>query len=628
MYKTIEKYKKPLMAVFGVVLMIIFILPSSLKRGGHGRHGDAAFTVGKDEVSITEARLASQEWDELKRDLGQQLVILFPTAPQLPGEIEKHKDLFLLLQKEAERNNLRVPDDRVMGLLRAIASARRVGDPNVLQRALRGALLISALVEHVGDSVKVSRPLVVREMADNGQRVKLDLVHWSVEDFRRSVAAPTPEEIEKQFNELKSVAPGNPTDSNPFGFGYLVPSQVKLLYFTVPHEEVVRAVRKSVSDFDWDMKAWGYYKKHAADFPATQPDATSKSATTNASTQTAATSKPAPTTKPFAEVKEQIVNDLMRPDVDNKTEAISALLDSRMTADFEAQQKRAANAPADFGTRQYFDRIAAEVEKLHGVKLGVSEINEPKDVKGLAELKGIGQSFVSGGEMSFPQYVMRWTEPFVSSALARDQQVLSLDEPSKPLRDLPGNVYVFAVRDATPAHAPAGVDAVKDKLVNDLKTRAAFEEAVSAARKFRKAIVTSGLGTAAKSASKDVFATPAFNRRGMTTPGFLPVTLIPNVELGEDARQKLIGDAFTMLAEATPDNPHPNMLTELPTAGRVVVSELAEVERAWRDEDQQMFEAQLTQRIAGDRAQRILGSYFSFDSVKRRMDYRSFGEAS
>lgn len=624
MYKTIEKYRKPLMALFGVVLMIIFILPASMKSGrGRGRHGDAAFMVGKDEVSTSDARLALQEWEELRRDFGQQLLVLFPTAPQLPMEIEKHKELYLLLQKEAERNNIRVPDDRVTGLLRMMAQARRINDPEVLQRALRGALMVSALVDHVSDSVKVSKPAITRELADNGQRVKLDLVQWSADDFKKAVAAPTPEEIDKQFSDLKSVAPGNPTESNPFGFGYEVPSQVKLLYFTVPHEEVVRAVKKSVSDFEWNVKAWGYYKKHTSDFPATQPDASAA----KPSTQPA--SKPTPTTKPFDEVKDQIVTDLMRPDVDGKTDAIASLLDSRMNADFEAHQKRAANAPPDFGTRQYFDRIAAEVEKLHGVKLGVSEINEPKDVKGLAELKGIGQSFVSGGgEMSFPQYVMRWTEPLISPSLAGEAMTLSIDEPSKPLRDLPGNVYVFAVREATSAHAPAGIDAVKEKVVADLRTHAAFEEARAAAKKFLKAIGTTSLESAAKGSNKDVFTTQPFTRRGMTTPNFMPVTLLPGVELSDDARLKVVGDAFTMLADATPDKPHPVSLTELPTAGRVVVSELGEVERSWGDENQRLAEQQVVQQISTSRAQRILSSYFTFDAVKRRMDYRSFGEGS
>ena len=621
MYKFMQKNKKKMLAVFGVGLMIVFILPQVAFDQNRGTSQEivAQLGGGDEPILLGEVRQAQDQWRQI-----MQTPLLMNDDPVVlvAREIQDNPELFVLLQREARRMGLRVSDTQVNDNLTRLAQqfamfGQRLPNPGELKPAMHSLLLVRALLERVASGVKSSGPFALRQMAQNGQRVKLDLVHYAGEDFAKDVAAPTAEQVQKQFDEFKTVPPGFPDDRNPFGFGYLVPARVKLQYFTVPRAEAAAAVRKGKEQIDWETQAVLHYRQNLSKYPATQPDPASQPATT----QSATTKSAGPTTKPFQEVKEQVIEEVMRPEVERKVEEVAAALHERLNADFDARQRKTAGAPEDFGTRQYYDRVAADIGKRFGVRLGVSEINEPKDEAGLRAIKGIGQSFT--GDTTFADYVLRWAEPLAPATLRTSAEVLSLDEPSPRLRDLDGNVYVFQIREATPAAPPARLDDVKAKVEADVRTKLAFDAAVAAARKLRDESAKSGLEAAARSADKDVFPTSDFfNRQGMSS-SFDPVTLIPKVELPEASRQTLVADAFKLLGEATPDKPHPVGVIQLPATGRVVVAELSDVERPWKDDQQDLLQYQVSQQIAMQRAQRLLADYFKFDAVKQRLQYQS-----
>ncbi len=628
MYKFIQKNQKKMVAVFGVGLMIVFVLPSTMTQ--RQPQQQTAFHLGSEEVTMGEVRAAHEQW----RTLASSSLPLGPLG-LVADDLEKHPELFLLLQKEAQQLGIRIPESQVNEAFTAISRQfamfrRPMPNPAEMKPALHKLMLLSALFERVADGIKPSEPLVLRQMAQNGQRVKLELVHYAADDFKKDVPAPTPEQLQKQFDEFKNTPAGTPGERNPFGFGYLVPSQVQLLYLTVPKGEVSRVVRQSKKEFEWKVQALLRYRANPQRFPSTQQAATqpaSKPATTQAA---------APTARPFEEVQEQIITDLIGPDVDRKIDEIGTIVVEQMLSDYEARRRKsapapaaaAATAPADFGSRQYLDRLAADIEKRFGIKLGVSEINDPKSELALGELKGIGQSV--SGELSFPQYVMRAAESFVPEAQRKDPaaDVLGLDEPSGKFRDPDGNIYVFQLRDATAAHAPADLNAVKDKVEADLRTKLAFDAAVAAAGKLKEAAGPASavqLSAASKAAGKDTFTTPGyFDRQGNDNTE--PAPLLPGVDLSIPARQQLVTQSFELLAQATPDKPHPTSVIALPAAGRVVVAQLADVERVWKDDQQDLWEFEVARSLTRQRAERLLADYFSFDAVKRRLDLRDPNE--
>lgn len=643
MYKFIQKNQKKFLAVFAVGLMVVFILPPLTGQTDPAQA--VAFRLGDEKVTVTEARRAAEDWEAMTRGLELQGIhfVLDGMQRRVPEElvlgIERDKVLFLLLQKEAQRLGLRVSQDEVNQY-----APQGGPDAPSIRRGIEGLLLVRALIDRVGDGVKPSEPRLTRELARNLQRVKLDLVHYSTDDFAQDLPARTAEQLQKQFDGHKGTLAGEPTDVNPFGFGYMVPKQVKLLYVTVPHDEVTKVVKAKKSDFDWKVEAMLHYRRNPSKYPVTQeaetqpsetqPSETQPSETQPSETQPADTQPPSsqpstapaatrPTTRPFEEVQEQIVEEMARPEVDRKADEIAAMVADRMRADFEARQRKSAGASEDFGSLAHLQRIKADVQKKHGVEIAVAEINEPKGVEGLRELKGIGTS--SAGSQTFPEYVMEWAEPFVAKDKKESADVLSIGEPSKRFRDFDGNVYVFQLRGATAAHPPADLAAVKDKVEADLRTKLAFEAALAAATKLEAAARPEGLEAAAKSAGKDVFTTPEFLNRPDPENRFNmpPDVVLPHVDLPMAAREKLVRQAFELLDKATPDKPNPTTVAPLETAGRVVVAELGDVERAWRDEQQELARQQAGMQLTSRHARRILADYFKAAAVKQRLGYKS-----
>jgi hypothetical protein len=619
MHKFIQRNQKKMLAIFSVFLMIVFVLPTVTKQ--RMRHQETAFHIGKQEITYGELRQATQNWRAIKQFMpGAAAQVQYVT-----GDIDQKPEAFLLLLKEAQQLGLRASEAQVNDLVTALAanlamSGRTLPESVDLRSAAADMILVRELFQRVESSLKTSGPAAMHELAENYQRVKLDLVHYSVDDFRKDVPAPTDEQLKKQFDDYKNTPPGNPSPNNPFGFGYLIPAQVKLAYITIPREEVARAVRHTKPEIDWETDAVPLYKadpwKH---FPGGKP----KPATTTSTTLPA--SEPAApkwnTLSPAG--KDPYIQDVMKPAVDSRVEEIASAVNDRMNADFTATQNKSFGAPQDFLTRGYLDRIAADVEKRFGVKLGVSEINDAKDERGLTEIRGIGTS--TAGEEPFASYVFHWAEPLVPAVQRTSPDVLKIGQPSRRFRDAAGNVYVAQLREAKPAQPPADVNAVKDKVDADLRTKLAYDAAVAAAKKLHEAAATKGLAEASKAANKDLFQSPAaFDIRGNAAGQ--PAVLIPRVDLPPAARQAMVKGAFDLLAKASPQKPHPESLIELPAAGRVVVAELGDVERIWPDEQAQLVALEAARDLSYRRAPQLLTQYFSFDALKQRLEYSNPNE--
>ena len=411
MYKFIQKNRKKFLAVFAVGLMIVFVLPTLPNQPG--RESNVAFELGDEEVTMAEGRASADEWQSLLRDVPQALLSrTLGSVVLVFDDIRENPELFLLLQKEAARLGLQPSENWVESEAKLITQiapmlGSPVRDPVRLRQSLRSVSLVQALFDRAMSGIKPSDALVTLDLSRNAQRVKLDLVHYSTEDFTKDVAAPTAEQVQKHFDEYKNTLAGTPTEQNRFGFGYMVPNQVKLLYVTVPRDEVAKAARRRKSDFDWKVEAMLHYRANQSDFPVTQPADTQPAETQPTETQPADTqpaetrpsTAPAtrPTTRPFEEVQGQIIDELIRPEVDRKLEEVVAAVADRIRADFEARRNKSAGAPDDFGTLAYLQRVKADVQEKHGIELGVAEINEPKSLEGLRELKGIGQSSTAAG---------------------------------------------------------------------------------------------------------------------------------------------------------------------------------------------------------------------------------------
>src|SRR5215469_4179865 len=115
MYKFMKKNQKKLLAVLGVFLMIAFIATLGYRGPtGRTRSQTVAAYIGKTPVYHSDLEDAKDQWRALMQIPVPNQRIPLPYAalpPQVVNDIQKHPELFLLLQTEAKQNGISVSND-------------------------------------------------------------------------------------------------------------------------------------------------------------------------------------------------------------------------------------------------------------------------------------------------------------------------------------------------------------------------------------------------------------------------------------------------------------------------------------------------------------------------------------
>jgi len=660
MLKYLQKNQKKVLAVLGVLLMIAFVATLGPRVPGQGsRENPVVAHLGQSPVYESQMQAAKSEWSWLAeqgyagmfrqseslaaRMLTMALVADDPFARQefqvqfeaeqiadaLVKDIEKHPELFFLLHQESIRNGLEASDDEaasfmVNQLRIPMESARAQG--GLVVAAVKAMLSIGNEIRALRDSMKVSQPEWEHEVARGFQAVRLDLVDFHAGDFERNVPAPTPQQLREQFERFKNTPPRQAealtTADDPLGFGYQVPTRVRLQYLEIPHAQVVDAVLGTPEKrYEWTVKAAQYYTAHPDEFRNTPP-ATTQSATRPTTVPLQ------PAIKPFDQVSEQILQKLVDADVQKLTEQIEQEVKSRLATDWTdirrhdpaatrpattqpaaaTQSAVVAAQPADpLTTLARLEQMRAGIDQKFHVAVQLNEINDWQDETKLSALPGIGSAATTDGER-FPQYAVNFVgQPHLLAAAP-----LQIWEPSQVLTDASQNAYVFHLTAAEPAHAPPDMAPLAAQIERDWKLAQAYDQARKAAQTLLDAAKSIGLAQAARTASVNLFSTGLFApRSSQPIPGYLLTDRAAERQFRE-AAQKL-------LEQATPADKHPETLAELPTAQRVVVLELAGAQL-----EQQEWIAQLAvvfnQRQAA--LPKMALAWFNYDAVVSRLAYR------
>jgi hypothetical protein len=302
---------------------------------------------------------------------------------------------------------------------------------------------------------------------------------------------------------------------------------------------------------------------------------------------------------------------------------------SRPATTSASTQQAAATAPAatqpnGFGSFAYLEHLAADIQKQFGVLPAVtSKSDQWLTSEDLGKLPGIGTAHRPSNGQSFPNYVLQSAEPLMPVPSKADEAaVLSLLEPSQPLEDADGNFYLFRLTDAQPAHAPSGLAEVRDQVEADYRAARAYERAVEEARQFAEAAKKDGLAQAAAAAGRQVIATGSIGR-GMFG---LPPTTIPNYPTTPESRQALIGQAYQLLSEATPQAPHPVAVVSLPEEHKVVVAELGNVTSTMPPEQAYLVRLSIARELEFQQAQDLAADWFNAEAIRNRLNYKSLDD--
>ncbi len=159
---------------------------------------------------------------------------------------------YLLLSLEAQHAGLAARDDQVSALLKARpqgvslkAVSKKLRIAYDTQRsALANYIAILRYADMVSSTLNLSEPELQQAVANQVELETIGgtFVRFRADLFRDEVAAPTPEQIEEQFQAHREADPQDADDDNPHAFGYMLPDRVEVEYLQVSLDEAQELV--------------------------------------------------------------------------------------------------------------------------------------------------------------------------------------------------------------------------------------------------------------------------------------------------------------------------------------------------------------------------------------------------
>jgi hypothetical protein len=630
MRKFLKEYGKAILAVLSIGLMIAFVLPMGMKQAGAGGGNKVVGYLGNQKLYSQDKMSARQSWELLEKqriDMQGHSLGFALLGPNAAAQITLHPDLFPLLIQEAQQMGVAVSKDEVETVVSN--ALRGMDDEDRLdhfRRAIADALMVQNAFKRAASVVKVSEPLKREILATYMQGISVNLVEFDAAKFKAKVPAPTTQQLTEQFDKFKDTIKGNADPkTNPFGVGYKYPNRVKLQYIQIPRLEVRRVVEASRDARRWDVDSYKYYSQHQGEFATTQP--ASQPANQAFSLDTI---KKSATTRPFEEVKGDIKNQLISAETEKLQAAIYEKISSTLGGDYMAYKSAAgtgattqpANAPAPvsslkvpYNTFDYLKALAAEIQSLHKVLPTVVSLNDryvtPEEA---VKIQGLGDARV--GQEDFGTFLESSVSAFVPSERSGDSDILHKMQPSSPLRDTLGNIYIIRMTDADPSHAPATLAEVQDRVRDDWVSAEAYRLARSPADKLLGESKVNGLKSAAAQSALPVITTGVFTNR--------PNAQIGNYTLPDDGKAQFIEGAFKLLS-TPPAHPggQPVRVVEMPTVGKLAVTELASVAPLWNQQNKYAFADQASNDLAQQQVRLFMQSWFDWNSAVARLQYRA-----
>ncbi len=593
-----------------VGLMMTFL---SSGRGGGPSNGPGKVIIGQiggTDVYSSELIQSQQEWRCLNEyvgkltDTGFHSIVPALLPPETAEQIHEHPELFMLLCHEARNSGVRInPDD--LQTLKTNYYQRPTGDDaetidEIIHDGLTDLLLIQANFGRIASDVKISQPQRDRILAEEIQKIVLNVVELPASDFLAKAPAPTTQQAQAQFDKYAALDSGQPTASNPMGFGYHLQEGVKLQYFKIGRDEAQKTIEAQKSAYDWEVAARLFYLQHPDQFPATQPSAQ------------AAASPPA--VKPYEQVRDQALHGVRDPLVDKLLLDVQSKILTTLNSDWHTFTQNGGKG--DYPSYAYLANLAESVQSRFGMKIYATELNRDYlSANDLSQLPAIGES--SNGQTQFADYAMQLANQYLNPPDADTHPTrASLMQPAAPLRDSLGNSYIFRLTDVRPAEPPANLAEVKDKIDADLRLAAAYQLAQAAADSLRSAAHEKGLANAAKTAGRAVAQTDPFSLRSPD--------LGVAISLSTQGQADFIERSFKLLAGYNPTtNPDPIDVIEVPVDAKVFVAELAKVEAQWDSDSFFAISSILAQQMKTRVVQQLEQQWLDYDTVVARLGYKA-----
>ncbi|MGH7178112.1 MAG: hypothetical protein ACREJC_12090 [Tepidisphaeraceae bacterium] len=656
MLKFFRRNSKRLLAVFGVVLMIAWFAPNYGSGGGlWGDHRRLVGYVGDEKVYDADFDRAKQQWELLMRTVcinvrsGQDSQWA-PVLPALSGsppmrilidQVSAHPELYFLLQKEADRMGVTVSPEQVDFLFKNQNWAIQYVDGRImaiedvpnrrLAEACRDAVASFVRVQEslarAQSVVRISEPMGRANLAGELQEIKIRFVEFSAKEFEAKVQQPTDADLREQFERFADVdataAARIDPATNPLGFGYKYSTRLTLQYIGVPRSEVRRTLRASQDERAWEVAARKHYLRNQNLYPSTQPASTTSPLSLDGSVAPATQ----PGARPFEEVREDIINQLLNPDVDRRVREVDDAVATQLASAWDAYHAaHPTTAPAGaapttapssadgYASYEFLTALAEDVRKATGILPTVGSIGKFSAARELGEDPQIGRLVVDHPRL--PQINRAPISLYLTGAAAAQNGPLTLMlyQPAPLLRGQDGSPYHVRLTGVMPTARPQDIAEVIERVRSDWKQRRAYELALDAARALLDSAAASSFDSACEAARGHVVTSGYFRK---------DADKIENVTLEPAATRVLAFESFDLLTVAATKPSGPAIrIVEMPRDGRASVVELVSVRPKWQPQNEYIADTTASLSLWRDLAQQIIPMWWNYNDAVARLHWR------
>lgn len=549
MLKFLRKYNKFLLAGFGTLLLIVWLVPSAVTQFSReaGATG-ATWATLRDGTKVTVGELQT-----LQRQIKVLDALGLPLLQQLGSKNDP--SLWYLLTREARGAGLvgGVSDgqqvlQQVAGstppeqVLRSLCAASGLQPQGVLE-TLAATQGVVRMIGLAGNAARMSDARLEAKAIEAMSGVAGDVVVLSAaKPLPSDDPVPTPDRMQALLKEFAGTEPG----SGRGGMGYRQPARVTLEWFTLP----VSVVRASLAD---DPRLSGVelrktFLRNPAAYGVPLTDAN-------------------PSFDAFKDkVREKELDRLTAERMDEIAKSITD--QTQLGLRGLARDGAYAKVPADGSGVPALATVAATLGQQFRVgDVRVEKIG-PVSLREITSVPGLGSASTTrfGNQPMRAEEVIEQTRELKPDMAKGIVQVGVIGPPLRGMGSatgLPTDLYAFRVLEAVPAHDAASMDEVSTQLMEDTARTMRFE-IMEAKRGEIEAQAKAGLPALASTWGGQVESAPNIREAdaAMLQYGLRMPTTLPGLKPDEALSKAIVAKAITL----------PTDLTAVPEADRTVVA--------------------------------------------------------
>ncbi|MBX3356069.1 MAG: hypothetical protein KF724_10290 [Phycisphaeraceae bacterium] len=617
MFKFLRQYNKWILVVFGGLLMVVFLVPTTIQEfsrqsatlgGTWAHHGGSKVSEGE------RVRLAGQlqTLDTLERGGGMPILTQLRVLTGLDPRNPEH---WFLLVREAEaagfiggpeEGRAWIQDQILMSdgsiteaeILGRLAGNSRQTPTQVLEALANARGVVRLLNMAALLPISDARARLAALETQTNASADVVVIDASKPLPNDDPAPPTREAMVAHFEKYRDVAPG----IGELGFGYLVPNRVRLEWFRIPAESVQLSLEGDPRLSELEVRKT-YLRDPGAFFPP-------------------GIGGGFPNFDDVAgEVRVKVTDRVAR----ERMSEIERFVEDQFAMALRGANRRGGyfDLTADLRAAQpSFDSIVKAVSEQFQIPVPEYTASEewirPMDAATLPRI-GAATTTRFGPRARRLGELLEVLREFGGSPTIVVQEGVAGPPLTMPsLTGAVGDSFFFRVVEASPAHAPASLEEVEDAVRNDLLRLARFERLKSEIPEIEKLAVTEGLNAVADRFGTSVQFMPRISEGS-------PVN-IPG--LGQDPQAiKAIMERAVQLPKTTPVADVPDadrtFVVSAPTKLALLAVRLTSLRPLSAEDFEQLASMGLLRRNIASRVPNApLVELYGLEPLKSRHDFR------